>query len=284
MVLASSCGAGIATEPSRPCAPHRAAATVLGKGWIEVDRVLLEVDSGVALITVNDPDRRNAVTDEISAGLRLAVKKAQNDPNVHAVVVTGAGKAFCAGADLSALGAAAEDGLRRLYDGFLAVADCTLPTVAAVNGPAVGAGLNLALACDVRIAGPAALFDARFQKLGIHPGGGMTWMLQRAVGPQVARAALLFGMRFDADAAVSHGLALEVADDPVAAARRLAAGPASAPREVVTATKSTMRATSSPGSVDTELHAAAVRAELGPQATSIQTPAFAERLAAARRK
>jgi enoyl-CoA hydratase len=248
-----------------------------------MDRVLLEVDKGVALITVNDPDRRNAVTDEISVGLRLAVKDAQNDSNVHAVVVTGAGKAFCAGADLSTLGAA-EDGLRRLYDGFLAVADCTLPTVAAVNGPAVGAGLNLALACDVRIAGPAALFDARFQKLGIHPGGGMTWMLQRAVGPQVARAALLFGMRFDADAAVRHGLALQVADDPVAAARELAAGPASAPREVVIATKSTMRATSSPGSVDTELHAAAVRAELAPQATSIRAPAFAERLATARRR
>jgi enoyl-CoA hydratase len=249
-----------------------------------VDRVLLEVDRGVALITVNDPDRRNAVTDEISAGLRFAVEDAQNDPHVNAVVVTGAGKAFCAGADLSALSAAAEDRLRQLYDGFLAVADCTLPTVAAVNGPAVGAGLNLALACDVRIAGPAALFDARFQKLGIHPGGGMTWMLQRAVGPQLARAALLFGMRFDADAAVSHGLALEVADDPVAAARELAAGPASAPREVVIATKATMRATSSPGSVDSELHAAAVRAELGPQAKSIQAPAFTERLAMARRK
>jgi enoyl-CoA hydratase len=249
-----------------------------------VDHVLLEVDNGVALITVNDPDRRNAVTDEISAGLRLAVEEAQSNPKVHAVVVTGAGKAFCAGADLSALGAAAEDGLRRLYDGFLAVADCTLPTVAAVNGPAVGAGLNLALACDVRIAGPAALFDARFQKLGIHPGGGMTWMLQRAVGPQLARAALLFGMRFDAHAAVSHGLALKIADDPVAAARELAAGPASAPREVVIATKATMRATISPGSIDTELHAAAVRAELAPQAASIQAPDFAERLAAARRK
>lgn len=249
-----------------------------------MDRVLCKVNDGVALITVNDPDRRNAVTDEISAGLRLEVTKAQNDPNVHAVVVTGEGKAFCAGADLSALGAAAEDGLRRLYDGFLAVADCTLPTIAAVNGPAVGAGLNLALACDVRIAGPTALFDSRFQKLGIHPGGGMTWMLQRAAGPQVARAALLFGMRFDADAAVRHGLALEVADDPVAAALKLAAGPASAPRDVVIATKSTMWTTGSPGSVDAELHAAAVRAELGPQATSIRAPAFAERLAAARRK
>jgi enoyl-CoA hydratase len=112
----------------------------------------------------------------------------------------------------------------------------------------------------------------------------MTWMLQRAVGPQVARAALLFGMRFDADASVSHGLALKVADDPVAAAQELAAGPASAPREVVIATKSTMRATYSPGSIDADLHAAAVGAELGPQATSIQTPDFVERLAAARRK
>src|SRR6185312_4201810 len=101
------------------------------------------------------------------------------------------------------------------------------------NGPAVGAGLNLALAADVRIAGPNALFDARFQKLGIHPGGGATWMLQRGVGPQVARAALLFGMRFDADASVRHGLALQVAEDPVATARELAAGPAAAPREVV---------------------------------------------------
>src|SRR5260370_4990777 len=189
------------------------------KGQIGMDRVLLEVGSGVALITVNDADRRNAVTDEISTGLRVAVNDAQNDPNVHAVVVTGAGKAFCAGADLSALGAAAEDGLRRLYDGFLAVAECALPTVAAVNGPAVGAGLNLALACDVRIARPAALFDPRFQKLGIHPGGGMTWMLQRAVGPQLARAALLFGMRFDADAAVRYGAALHGGREPVAAAR-----------------------------------------------------------------
>jgi enoyl-CoA hydratase len=91
-------------------------------------------------------------------------------------------------------------------------------------------------------------------------------------------------MRFDAEASVSHGLALEVADDPVAAARELAAGPASAPRDVVIATKATMRATFSPGSYDSSLHAAAVDAELGPQATSIQAPEFAQRLAAARRK
>jgi enoyl-CoA hydratase len=242
----------------------------------------MQVEDRVALITVNDPDRRNAVTTEISAALRAAVDAAETNVDVHAVIVTGAGKAFCAGADLTALGAAAADGLRVIYDGFLAVAECTLPTIAAVNGPAVGAGLNLALAADVRIAGPAALFDPRFQKLGIHPGGGATWMLQRAVGPQVARASLLFGMRFDAETAVRHGLALQVADDPVAAARELAAGPASAPRDVVLATKASMRATASPGTVDTDLHRIAVDVEIGPQATSIESPEFAARLATAR--
>lgn len=248
------------------------------------DLVLFSVDNHVALISVNDPDRRNAVTDEMSRQLRAAVERAEADQDVHAVVVTGTGKAFCAGADLSALGSAAEEGLLRIYDGFMAVAKCTLPTIAAVNGPAVGAGLNLALAADVRIAGAKALFDARFQKLGLHPGGGATWMLQRAVGPQVARAALLFGMRFDAESAVRHGLALSVADDPVTAALELAAGPAAAPREVVLATKATMRATASPGSLDAEQHETAKDIELGPQATSIRSPEFAARLAAAQRK
>jgi enoyl-CoA hydratase len=246
--------------------------------------VLTQVEDRVALITVNDPDRRNAVTAEISAALRAAVEGAEADPEVHAVIVTGAGKAFCAGADLTALGEATEEGLRVIYDGFLAVADCTLPTIAAVNGAAVGAGLNLALAADVRIAGPAAMFDPRFQKLGIHPGGGATWMLHRIVGPQTARAALLFGMRFDADAAVRHGLALEVAEDPVAAARALAAGPAAAPREVVLATKASMRATANPGSVDVDQHRLAVDIEIVPQARSIESPEFAARLAAAKRR
>lgn len=254
----------------------------------ESEHILLDVTNRVAIITINDPDRRNAITAESSRRLREAVDLVEADPNVHALVVTGAGKAFCAGADLSALGAAgggaAEAGLQQLYDGFMAVGSCRLPTIAAVNGAAVGAGLNLALAADVRIAGPAAVFDARFQKLGLHPGGGATWMFQRAVGPQVARAALLFGMRFDAEAAVRHGLALSIADDPVAAALELAAGPASAPREVVLATKATMRATVSPGALDNEQHQQAMRAELGPQSHSIQSPEFAQRLAAAQRR
>ena len=245
--------------------------------------VLYDVRDRVALITVNDPDRRNAVTAEMSEQLRDAVRDAESDPEVT-VVVTGAGKAFCAGADLSALGAAARDGLERIYAGFMAVGRCTLPTIAAVNGAAVGAGLNLALAADVRIAGPHALFDPRFQKLGIHPGGGATWMLQRAVGPEVARAALLFGMSFDADAAAAYGLVLKVAEDPVAAALELAAGPAAAPRDVVLATKASMRATAIPGFVDTDHHEAAKNIELGPQAITIESPEFRARLAAARKR
>ena len=248
------------------------------------DLVLYDVVDRVAVITVNDPDRRNAVTDAMSEQLRDAARRAEDDEGVHAVVVTGAGKAFCAGADLSALGAAARDGLERIYAGFMAIGRSSLPTIAAVNGAAVGAGLNLALAADVRIAGPHAVFDPRFQKLGIHPGGGATWMLNRAVGPQVARAALLFGMSFDAEAAVRHGLALTVADDPVAAALELAAGPAGAPREVVLATKASMRATAIPGFNDAEHHEAAKNIELGPQAATVESPEFRARLQAARRR
>ena len=248
------------------------------------DLVLYDVIDHVALITVNDPERRNAVTAAMSEQLRDAVQQAESDLGVHAVVVTGAGKAFCAGADLSALGAAAREGLEVIYAGFMAVGRCSLPTIAAVNGAAVGAGMNLALAADVRVVGPHAMFDPRFQKLGIHPGGGATWMLQRAVGPQVARAALLFGMRFDAEAALRYGMALQLSDDPVAAAMELATGPASAPREVVLATKASMRATAIPGFLDTDHHEAAKDIELGPQATSIESPEFKARLAAAQQR
>ena len=84
---------------------------------------------------------------------------------------------------------------RSIYDGFLRVLRSPLPTIAAVNGPAVGAGLNLALACDVRLAAESARFDTRFLRIGLHPGGGHVWMLERAVGPQAAAAMVLFGAR-----------------------------------------------------------------------------------------
>ncbi|GDY29398.1 enoyl-CoA hydratase [Gandjariella thermophila] len=235
------------------------------------------------MVTVTDPERRNALSTELSAQLAEAVTACERNGRVHAVVITGAPPAFCAGADLSALGEAGEEGLRRIYAGFLAVADCRLPTVAAVGGAAVGAGLNLALACDVRLAGPRARFDARFLRLGLHPGGGMSWMLQRLVGPQAAAAMTLFGDVLDAAEAQRVGLVHRVVDgeheDVVEAAVRFAGAAAAAPRELVVATKRTMRTTAT-----LDEHTAAVETELVPQLASMESPAFAERLAAMRKR
>ncbi|GAA3553895.1 enoyl-CoA hydratase [Amycolatopsis ultiminotia] len=243
------------------------------------DRIHSEHDHGIALLTVDAPNSRNALTLDLSAELAAAVARAESDEDVHAVIVTGAPPAFCAGADLTALGEADANGLRSVYAGFLAVAGCSLPTIAAVGGAAVGAGLNLALAADVRLAGPRAKFIPRFLELGLHPGGGMTWMTQRLLGPQQAAAMTLFGEALDAAAAVRAGLALRVVDGDhealLTAARELAAPAVSAPRELLVSTKRTMRLTS--GLTE---HSAAVDAEIAPQLESLAAPAFAERLAA----
>ncbi len=243
----------------------------------------MERQDKVAVVTVSDPQRRNALTLALSEQLAAAIAEAENDTGVHAVVITGAPPAFCAGADLSALGEAAEAGLRAIYAGFLAVADCALPTVAAVGGAAVGAGLNLALAADVRLAGPQARFDARFLRLGIHPGGGMTWMLQRAVGPQQAAAMTLLGEILDADAAFGAGLVHRVVpgehDDLLAAAVEAAAGAAAAPRDLLITAKRTMGITRALDS-----HAEAVDTEIVAQVASLESEEFAARLAAMRER
>ncbi|WP_329052606.1 enoyl-CoA hydratase [Amycolatopsis sp. NBC_01488] len=242
------------------------------------DRIVSEHADGVALLTVDAPASRNALTLDLSAQLAAAVEAAERDEEVHAVIVTGTPPAFCAGADLSALGSADETGLRAIYEGFLAVARCSLPTIAAVGGAAVGAGLNLALAADVRLAGPRAKFVARFLELGLHPGGGMTWMTQRLAGPQVAAAMTVFGQPLDAEAAVRAGLALEVVEgDLVAAAKEFAAPAVAAPREALLATKRSLRKTASLAA-----HADAVDVEIEPQLASLASPEFAERLEAMR--
>jgi enoyl-CoA hydratase len=245
------------------------------------DSVLLERRDGVAVISLNDPDRRNALTLPNSARLSELVAECEQDSSVNALVITGAPPAFCAGADLTALGQAREEGLRAIYAGFLAVAHSRLPTIAAVGGAAVGAGLNLALACDIRLVGPRARFDARFLQLGLHPGGGMTWMLQRLVGPQTAAAMTMFGESVDATKATEAGLALQMVDGDheqlVNAAVRMAAPAAAAPRELVMATKSTLITTAS-----IDVHADAVETELVAQLKSMASPAFAELLAAMR--
>lgn len=252
-------------------------------------KVHVERRDGVAVVTVSDPARRNALSLELSDQLARAVTGCDRDESVHAIVITGEPPAFCAGGDLAALVAAGESGsaadLQRIYEGFLCVARAGLPTIAAVNGPAVGAGLNLALACDLRLVGPGASFDARFLQLGIHPGGGMTWLAHRAVGPQVTAAMTLFGERLDAAEAVRTGLAYRLvdpgssADDGprsataheavVAAAVELAGRAAAARRELVVSTKAALRATAT-----MLTHSDAVGYETPPQLASLHPDTF----------
>ncbi|HSK60611.1 MAG TPA: enoyl-CoA hydratase-related protein [Actinomycetospora sp.] len=242
-----------------------------------------------ALLTVSDPKRRNAMTTALSDRLVAVLDEVGADTSVHAVVITGDDDpkpAFCAGGDLDELAAAGESGpdaLQRIYAGFLALAECPLPTFAAVDGPAVGAGLNLALAADVRIAGETARFEPGFLRLGAHPGGGMTWMAQRIVGPQVTTAMLLGGEHVDAARAVELGLALKVATGEggrsaaVTEALRMAATSAAAPRELVVATKASLRATA-----HLDRHRDAVAVEVGPQLESLRSDGFREGLARVR--
>jgi enoyl-CoA hydratase len=205
----------------------------------------------VAVLTLDDPERRNALTAALVDEIVAAVDAADADEGVGALVVTGAPPAFCSGADVGKLAAVGEerraasdgDDLRGVYEGFLRVLRSALPTVAAVNGPAVGAGVNLALACDVRLAGRSARFDTRFLRLGIHPGGGHAWLLERAVGPEAAAAMVLFGERVDGPRSVEIGLSWRCVDDDALLdeAIALAARAAEAPREVATRAKATLR-------------------------------------------
>jgi len=184
---------------------------------------------GVRLLTLDDPDRRNAMGSAMAAAMVAAAAELQSDAQVRALVVAGAGKAFCAGADLPELFG---DGgrpitevhasLQRYYRAFFSIHELPFPTIAAVQGAAVGAGLNLAMACDVRIAGPHASFGATFTRIGLHPGGGCTWFLTRTLGPSRALRTLLLGEPLDAEAAVAAGLADGPEDDPLAAALELA--------------------------------------------------------------
>jgi enoyl-CoA hydratase len=233
----------------------------------------------VAVLTVSNPERRNAMNLELSAKLVDAVHSAAGDDGVGAIVITGEEPAFCAGGDLSELAKADPATLRTVYAGFLAVADCPLPTIAAVNGAAVGAGLNLALACDLRLAGPRAKFDARFLPLGLHPGGGYTWMAQRVLGPQGAAALTLFGDVVDADEAARIGLVYRVCDDVVAAAVEFGARAAAAPPDLVRTTKATLRLTAGMAT-----QAEAVEVEVRAQAASVHSDEFQQRLAALQAK
>jgi enoyl-CoA hydratase len=243
--------------------------------------VKVERDGAVAVLSLNAPERRNALDLGMVDDIRSALDDLEADAGVGALVVTGEPPAFCAGADLSHLGESRRTGLLEIYEGFLRVGRSPLPTIAAVNGAAVGAGMNLALVCDVRLAARSARFDTRFLQLGIHPGGGHTWMLHNITGPQTTAAALLFGEVIEGPDAERVGLVWRCVDDDDLrkTAVEMATRVADAPPGLVQRVKATMA-----GAPQIADHGTAVERELVDQVWSIGQPAFAERLAAMQQK
>ena len=174
---------------------------------------------GVALLVLDNPDQRNAMSDAMTEAWSAAVADLAGDPTVRAVVVTGEGSAFCSGGDTSWIASepdATVDDLRRrmlpFYRAWLGIRSLEVPTIAAVNGAAIGAGLCLALACDIRYAATSARLGVPFVKLGMHPGMAATWSLPEVVGAAAARDLLLTGRLVGADEALRLGLVSRVID------------------------------------------------------------------------
>lgn len=173
---------------------------------------------GVVLITLDHPDKRNVMSDEMTASWTRTIEGLAHDPTVRAVVVTGSGSAFCAGGDTSWIASEPDSGVDRLrtrmiafYRAWLSIRRLEVPTIAAINGAAIGAGLCLALACDIRYAATGARMGVPFVKLGMHPGMAATYLLPDVVGPSAARDLLLTGRLVDADEALELGLVSRVA-------------------------------------------------------------------------
>ncbi|MTV25711.1 enoyl-CoA hydratase/isomerase family protein [Nitriliruptoraceae bacterium ZYF776] len=209
-------------------------------------------DDGVVVLTLDDPDRRNAMTEAMGDDLRDACDALRDDPHVRAVVLTGTPPAFSAGGDLAMLqelgrrtreeGFDATETMRGFYARFLAVRQLPQPVVAAINGHAVGAGLCVALACDLRIVASEAKVGLNFSQLGLHPGMGGSWLLPRAIGDQRAALWLYTGRLVSGDEAAAAGMALEArpAADVLPAALEVAAEIAAASPVTVRQLKATL--------------------------------------------
>jgi 2-(1,2-epoxy-1,2-dihydrophenyl)acetyl-CoA isomerase len=203
------------------------------------DQILLyDVADGVATITLNRPERLNAFSPDLVAALSDALKKVEDDPAVRCGLITGAGRGFCAGADLAArnpqANPSADSGavLEKLYNPMIVrMRSMPKPLVAAVNGVAAGAGMSVALACDIAIAAKSASFLQAFARIGLVPDAGSTWLLPRLAGDARARALAMLAPQISAEQALAWGLIWQVVDDDKlmgeagALARKLASGP-----------------------------------------------------------
>lgn len=176
-------------------------------------------EGDIALITLNRPDRFNAIEATLSSGMAEALERAGREG--RAVVITGAGKAFCAGADLAHLQSEYETGgpdLARHLENFFhpvvhAIVECSVPTVAAINGVAAGAGLGLALACDIRVMAQSAFLTSAFTAIGLAPDSGTTWWLPQMLGVSKAIELAMTNRRVGAEEAHALGLSAHTVPD-----------------------------------------------------------------------
>ena len=199
-----------------------------------------EVQDRIATLTLNRPERLNALGDTLREDLYDAIMKSQADDNVGVLVITGAGRGFCSGGDVKSMSERNQSGQASPVQEkmspsrdrtVLAMRDCPKPIIAAINGAAAGAGMNLALACDMRIASTAAKFSQAFVKRGIAPDWGGSWFLPRVVGAAKAYELIFTGDSIDANEAFRLGIVNyvvapeELMNETYKLARKIAAGP-----------------------------------------------------------
>ncbi|MGY4617736.1 enoyl-CoA hydratase/carnithine racemase [Bradyrhizobium sp. USDA 4472] len=200
----------------------------MAESRVEIDtgtsELLCEIRDRVALITLNRPEARNALSDHLTPALRRMIKQCGDDPGVGALLITGAGAAFCAGGDVKGMGGnsgkaetpfeervADLRAKQRTLTGALAAV--RKPTIAALPGPAAGAGMALALACDIRIAAESAIMSTGYARIGLTGDYGIAWMLTRLVGTSRARELLFLSERIDARRCETLGLVNRVVPD-----------------------------------------------------------------------
>ncbi len=217
-----------------------------------VPAVLYSDLGGVALITFNRPQALNSFNESMHHDLWAALDQAEANPAIRALVITGAGRGFCAGADLAGFDVAPGlDQIERADPGPVIdknfnptarrLQNLRMPTVAAVNGVAAGAGASFALGCDIAIAAPTASFIQAFSKIGLIPDAGSTWLLTQGVGLPRALAIAMTGDKISAQQAKEWGMIWEVADDCVAAAIAMAQRLAIMPTKALVATRHILR-------------------------------------------